>query len=388
MLLPMLLTLVAAAGRVGSEEPTVHWRDKDVPPAEIPADLGGSARETAAGWAPFAAKLGYRMFLEDDGRVLLLVPERNRTAKRELELIGKTCALFDRIAPVPTVDPAAAPANAPRQEGEGGAGQGSGESGEEGWSYSYTWGTAEWERDGQTAVLLEAKNEADYAAALEFLAGRHEYLREWLASARKLAGCSLEEPLAAIFLLEGEGLEEWNPENELVHRLATQLVLRRFNRQPAWLLQGLAWYCEHEIQGTHYCFPWRNEFVFAAEHGSWETALKNTHKKTEKLAPEQVFALTRGTFQIEQAQNAWGAATFLARHQADALPWVLEDLRVLMAEKGVIHSEDWSWERIPDWSPPAADQLAILKQRVGPDVLDELLAFYQKGKAYKPGQGK
>jgi hypothetical protein len=386
-MLPTLLLLAAAALRVGPDEPTVRWQDKDVLPADIPAELGGNAQETAVGWAPFAAKQGYRMFLEREGRVLLLVPEKNRTPKRELELIDKTCALFDRIAPAPVLDPAAAPANAPRQEGEGAAGQGSGESTDEGWSYSYTWGTAEWERDGQTAVLIQARNEEDYGAALQLIAGQHEYLQPWLAAARKLAGCSLEEPLVAIWLLEGEGLEEWNPDNELVHRLATQLVLRRFNRQPAWLLQGLAWYVEHELQGSHYCFPWRSEFVFAAEHGSWESALKNTHKKTDQLAAEQVTALSRGTFQIEQAQNAWGAATFLARHHPTALPAILEDLRVLMAEKGVIHSEDGTWERIPDWSPPAADQLAILKQRVGPDVLEELLAFYQKGKSYKPSKG-
>jgi hypothetical protein len=384
-MLPMLLMLVAAAGRDGSDAPTVRWQDRDVPPAELPADLGGSARETAVGWAPFAARKGYRMYLEQEGRVLLLAPERSRPPEKELELIDKTCELFERIAPVPTADPA--PANAPGQEGEGAGGQGAGESDEDGWSYSYTWGAAEWTRDGQTAVLVQARNEEDYGAALEFLAGKHEYLQGWLAAARKLAGCSLEEPLAAIWLLSGNGLEEWNPDNELVHRLATQLVLRRFNRQPPWLLQGLAWHVEHEIMGSHYCFPWRNEFVWATEHTGWDTDLKRSHKTTEKLAPEQVTALARGTFQLEQAQNAWGAATFLARHRAAALPAILEDLRVLVAEKGVVHGEDGTWERIPDWSPPAADQLAILKQRAGPDVMEELLAFYKKGKAYKPSKG-
>jgi hypothetical protein len=66
MLLPMLLTL-ARPRPLDSKNPPCIWRDKDVPPAEIPADLGGNARETAAGWAPFAAKLGYRMFLEARG---------------------------------------------------------------------------------------------------------------------------------------------------------------------------------------------------------------------------------------------------------------------------------------------------------------------------------
>jgi hypothetical protein len=386
-MLPIVLMLALAAGDRGhAEEAAVRWRDRDVAPAELPAELGTSAKEAALAWAPFAAEHGYRMYLEDQGRVLLLVPGK-KAARKDLDLIDKTCALFDKIAPAPA-DAAASPANAPRQDGEGGpAGDGEGTSDEEGWSYSYSWGSGEWSRDAATAVLVEAKNEDDYSAALDFLAGSHEYLKGWIAAARKLAGCSLENPLVSVWLLEGEGLEEWNPENELVHRLTTELTLRRFGRQPAWLLQGLAWYVEHDIQGTHYCFPWRNEFVYATEHTGWEAALKTAFKGQTELRAEQVTGLSRGSFQIEQAQNAWGAATFLARHHPEALPAILEDLRVVMEEKGKVTHEDGTWELIPDWTPPPAEQLAILKQRAGDDVLDQLLAFYKQGKAYRP-EGK
>jgi len=116
---------------------------------------------------------------------------------------------------------------------------------------------------------------------------------------------------------------------------------------------------EYELLGSHYCFPWRNDFVFATEHTSWEGSLKSWHKKTKALTADEVTALTRGNFQVEHARNAWGAAAFLAGHHAGALPAILEDLRVVMAEKGVVTREDGTWERIPDWAPPAADQLAI-----------------------------
>ncbi len=381
------LWLALWAGFATGEEPTLRWQERDVTVAEIPASLGGNAQATASTWAGFAAEHGYHMFLEEQGRVLLLMPEKQRATK-ELELIQKTIEAFERLVPVPVEKPSTEPASAPRASDEGpnavptGRTEGS-PRGESGWSYTYTWGDAAWSRDAETAVLLAAANEDDYFAALDFLGARHDYLQGWLSQARKFAGCSLEEPLIAIWLLEGAGLEEWSPQNELVHRLTTQLALRRFDRQPAWLLQGLAWHVEHELLDSHYCFPWRNEFVFAVEHSAWEANLKSWAKDVDDLAIEDVVGLTRGDFAIVHARSAWGAVSFLARHRPGALPALFEDLRKLREEKGVLHKEDGTWEKVPDWSPTATDQLALLEQHAGPEVLAQMLEFFKKGKSYK-----
>ena len=62
------------------------------------------------------------------------------------------------------------------------------------------------------------------------------------------------------------GMEEWDIENELVHRLAHLLLLRRFGQQPFWLTMGFSWYVEKEMRGAIYCYPYRSGFVWASEH--------------------------------------------------------------------------------------------------------------------------
>jgi hypothetical protein len=249
---------------------------------------------------------------------------------------------------------------------------------------TWSWGAGPWQRDTETAVLVAARDADDYGAALELLAERHEHLRGWIEQARATAGCTLESPLIAIWLLEGGGLEEYRPENELVHRLATLLVHRRFDHQPAWMLQGLAWHFEDALLDTLYCFPGRSEFVFATEHAGWDKALKSEHADVEALACADVIALERGRFDAGAAQRAFGAARFLAEHRADALPQVLEELRLLREEKGIEHGTDGTWKRIPGYEPSAADVEAVLVKAAGEDVLAEMLASFRKGKGYRP----
>jgi hypothetical protein len=366
-LLVLALPFVPVAGDVA-----VHWRKKDVA-IDALAELGPSPTTAARSWVPFAEKYRYRMTLTDDGRVLLLSP-KNRSTSKELGLIEKTCAYVDEILPAPA---GAEPVPVPPQKPAPGSG---GEGGEPTWHTEFSWGAGEWKRDAETVVLVQASDAGDYVHAVEHLAASFDYLKSWVASARGFAGCTLEQPLAAIWLLADKDLEEWDPANELVHRLATLLVLRRFDRQPPWILQGLAWHVEYELRKTHYCFPWRSQFVFETEHTAWESMLKAFHRRTLQLRMDNVVALSRGNFQLEHARDAWGAASFLVNHHGDTLPTLLEDLRALQQEKGVVHNADGTWQRIPGYEPTAADQLPLLQKAAGEDVLAQLLEFYRKGK--------
>jgi len=373
----------APTGSATADKAVLTWRGADTPLSELSEvldeldELGPGPRATIEAWAPFAAQNAYALYLTDDGRVLHVAPPGARDAKKARELIARTTEYCDALLPLPNPGPmtGAGAGGSPKKEGASGGG-----------ARRDTWTTGEppWQRDAETAVLLAARGQAEYVAALESLAGRHAYLGDWVSSARGFAGCTLERPLCAIWLLEGEGLDEFRPENELVHRLATLLLLRRFDRQPPWLQQGLAWHVEEELLGSIYCFPGRDGFVFATEHGDWDKALRAAHRKTESLEFADVAALERGRFDAEAAHRAFGAATFLARYRAEELPRLLESLRELRAEKSVIHSPDGTWTRVPDYQPSAAEQEALLREAAGDDVLTELLRFYRKGKAYKP----
>jgi len=382
--LPLLLAaapIVSAGPGDAPGDIVVKWKKKDVTLADI-APLGPSPATAAQTWAPFAEEHDYRMTLTDDGRVLLLTPRKKSTSK-ELKLIDKTCEYVDEILPSPEpadAAPATPPTPPPAPPDDGG------EPGDDEaeWHFEYQWGAGEWRRDAETIVLVQASDMDDYIHAIELLAERFEYLRSWIDSARSFAGCTLQQPLAAIWLLGDKDLEEWDPENELVHRLTELLVLRRFDRQPAWLLQGLAWHVEYELQKSHYCFPWRSAFVFETEHTAWEAMLKAAHKGESELRMDDVCKLSRGDFQLDHARDAWGAAWFLVRYHDEALPTLLEDLRKLQREKGVVTHADGSWEKIPGYEPSAADQLALLQKAAGEEALADLLGFYQRGKSFKP----
>ena len=380
-LLCLSVAAVLAVGAPGlkADEPTVHWRKKDVGAADVRAALGPEPVAAVQAWWRFADDHDYRLFLTDEGRVLLLVPAKNRTAKKELALVQKTAALVDAILPSPArAEPEPAPPPpAPEDPGQ------DGEGGEEAWASSFQWGAGSWRRDAETVVLVQARDADDYGHALEHLAEGFEYLRGWTTSARSFSGCTLGKPLAAIWLLEDDELEEYDPENELVHRLTELLVQRRFDQQPTWLLQGIAWYVEYKLQKTHYCFPWRAEFVYEDEHSSWGAMLKAQHKGTSALKIDDVVALQRGSFQLDAARNAWGVATFLIDHHGASVPALLEDVRVLYAEKGVIRHANGSWERVPGYVPSPADVLVLLQRHAGDDVLAELASFYKKGSSYR-----
>ena len=99
----------APAVPTGADSDFVHWRHYNFQPGEWPEGLPGEARTRIEQWAGWAEENGFRMDVDPTGRVLMLCEaKRNRTVRRELDLIEKTLDAFDGLVgkelPMPTAD--------------------------------------------------------------------------------------------------------------------------------------------------------------------------------------------------------------------------------------------------------------------------------------------
>lgn len=381
----------------------VQWRGKDHPAAALPAELGPGPPAAVEAWASWAAEHSYRMTLTDDGRVLLLTHTRSRSPKKRLELLHRTEAAFDALLPAPereeTVEPAAPGGSAggppPEDPGTppedpGGAPSGLTPEGLEPlpWSWSSEWGVGTWPLDTETCVLFVCRTEEDHDTLVEALGEMQDYLAPWVETGKEQLGFVHQRPLVAAFVEGAAGLEEWDPDNELVHRTAQLLFVRRFSaQQPYWLAQGLAWHLENELRGNIYCFPYRSEFVWATEHTGWDRELQQRFKdrKKDPLHPDEFMAWRRGSYDADAARITFGVAGFLARYHADRLPELCDRLRLFALEHGRRDLGGGSWERIPGYEVPEAEQLELLRELFGPAVMEDLTASFQKGKRYRPG---
>jgi hypothetical protein len=227
-------------------------------------------------------------------------------------------------------------------------------------------------------VLIQARKVEDYSSALEFVAEAHPYLGDWYEAAARMAGITLARPLCTAWLVSAAGLEEYDTANELVHRLAHLFVLRRFGEQPYWLLSGLAWHVEWEIRDSIYCFPYRDEFIFAVEHTAWPGMLSRSHDERDSLTMKDFAGWKRGSFHVDYAVRAWGLACFLAREDPKATPAILEDLRLLRDHQSKVHHDDGTWERIVGYESSPADQQAVFERHLGEDFLARALRFFKQ----------
>jgi hypothetical protein len=230
-------------------------------------------------------------------------------------------------------------------------------------------------------VILELEGPKDFGLLLDDLGKRYSYLSSWAQGEKQQLGFVLEEPLAAAFLATSTEAKEWNPKNELANRTAQIAVFERFGRLPNWLMQGLAWNVEMNVCGSIFCFPFRSGFVAKKEHKSWSEQLKAVMASTSpenplrKLTIDDLAGWKRSTYDNDRALLAWGAASYLAKRKADALPLILEDLHALRDKESKVTKPDGSWTINPDYEVPATKQLEILKARAGDDFLEALARF-------------
>ena len=354
-----------------------HWDGKRRKFEPMPEEITPAAAHALEFWKAWCDEQEYRLHMSGDQRVLYLVSKKQSHLKRDLGLIEKTAAYVDALLPLPDRDHRVSEEDDPFRENEdpfreGDPGAGRSES---------SGGRFEWSEDGvpletETLVLIKTRNVEDYTSCLKRIADAHSYLKEWFETARNMAGFSLARPLCTAWLESADGLEEYNAENELVHRLAGLLILRRFGQQPYWLQTGLSWHVEWELMDSIYCYPYRNEFVFAVEHTAWPGMLSRKHQETEELTMEQFSSWKRGEFQIAFALRAWGMGSFLAREHPEATSAILEDLRILRDHQSKVHDEDGTWNRIVGYECPTADQQVVFERHLGEGYLDRVLEFF------------
>jgi hypothetical protein len=327
-----------APAQAAAVEPVVRWKGKSYSGAALATALGEPVAKAAQPWAEWTAAQGYVQDLDGAAR-RLFVHSKRRAGSGESALVDRVLALVDKEAPRPAsrTAPPAVPA------------------------------------------IFVLDTPADLASLLDAVGRREPYLASWAAGEKDQAGFVLESPLVAACLATSPEQKEWNPRNELANRTAQVALSERFGRLPYWLMQGLAWNAELAVTGSIYCFPFRSGFVAKAEHRSWSEQLKGVISR----GPEDLREVTiadlagwrRGTYENDRALLAWGAASFLVKRRAEALPGLLEDLRALREKEARVTEPDGSWRVNPDYEVPAAVQEQLLKARAGEDCFEELRRF-------------
>jgi hypothetical protein len=349
----LLMLLAGGAGARAGDKVEVHWQGKTGTSAELPAGFPESARPALATWEPFLKRAGYRADADATGQLLLLAPEKGSRADVELRQLAKVRAWFDGHFPAPA---------APDAE----------------------------QREPGCATLFVLQGQEDYTLLLAHLRDAAPELAGWTDDARKETGFVLAAPLCAAYLRGAAELEEWSSEHELVNRAAQLFLVQRHGVQPYWLQQGAAWAAEWAYDGNLYCFPYRHEFVFAAEHGAWPGELKRDFGKRAKqpLAIDEFATMRRGRWDPVRAKLAFGCASFLALQPGDKLAQALASLQAFRDEDNRVDQDDGTWVSDLNYEVPAAKQLELLEAQLGPKLMERVFAFLAKGNESFKGLAK
>lgn len=387
-LLPCLAPVVHAG------EVPLTYKGKAYTADALPHEISPAQRAAVERYEPWAAKAHYRMDFDAQGRLLLVTPkDRPRLADAQ-KVVGKAETWFDTV--LPPIDRAVKtkgdpdggtprPAGSPIPEDPESAphifvGDNQGMPGSP--VPQTSWGSGSIEPDTQVAVLFVIGTAEDYSSLLDATAAISSYLKDWIEAARKHTGFTIEEPLAGAYMENAAGQEEWNGDHELMNRTVQLLTLRRFGQQPNWLVQGIAWDCEMSSDGMVYCFPFRKEFVYTAEHGAWpgeaKALVKDLGAKSIDIA--DLCKWKRGTWDAKTAKLAWGVAHHLIGQGPGKLSSALEDLRLVRNEKDKKVTSPTSWTRIPGYEVPPDTQLGVLSERFGKDVMKDATGSIRAGK--------
>jgi len=321
-----------------------RWKGSSYSGTELVGAVGEPVATALQPWSPWARANGYVLELSPDLRSLF-VHSAQRKASPQLALLARALASVDKLAPRP-------------------AGK---------------------DQAQALLVMLELEGPEDFGLLLDDLGKRFSYLASWAQGEKQQLGFVLERPLAAAFLGSAPELKEWNPKNELVNRAAQLALLERYGRLPHWLTQGLAWHVELSTCGSIFCFPFRSGFVAKKEHRGWSEQLKalrfhgpgpsGPDRPMRSPAIEDLTGWKRGSYENDRALLAWGAASFLAKRRAEALPQILEDLRAIREKESRITQPDGTWRLDPDYEVPPKTQQEILEARAGGDFFAELERF-------------
>lgn len=359
MLLPLVVTLVSStqvpALAVVATGSTHHA-----------AAVRASAPDTTAAgfWADFASSRNYQLKALPGRDLLVLLPKERSKPERSIDLIERALKRVDAMLPA---DATTATASAPA-------------------AAAGLWGAADRPLDQGTMVVGLFRQPADFAAALAALGAAFPYLKDWTASATGLPGCILERPLFGACVDKVPGMEEWSPDHELVHRAAQLATIRRCGRQPVWVGLGMGWNVEFDVLKSIYCFPWRDSFVRATEHGGWENDLRRTYEKGKPRPVDaaDLAAIRRDSFEVGDAALTWGFVRFLARHHGERLLPLLREFNAQRDVLGRVPTGDGrNWTMAADFELPAEEQARLIAETVAPDALQQAADWFRQGSNWK-----
>ncbi len=358
--------LLVGAASVAAQAPDVTvatWRGEPRTMESLAQQqcLGAEPIRAVQTWTSWATERDYRLVLSETGRVMLVLSptykrraqgkKEDNTVERFLESVEKTIAEVDRLIP---------PHLAAKER-------------------------------SRTVVVIGArqKNFADVVVAI---VTQNEALREWAQEAALArAGCILSDPLVGVWIEDPPNTEEWNPESELIHRVACELILRHSPNLPAWLQLGLTWHVEERVMRSIYCFPYRTGFVSIYDHSDWHTALRQMFKKRDEspLRLEEVARWNpRAGFDMDDAYRVFGVARYLADYAPECLGPLLRELDEQITKKRKVQTGEFTWEIDTNYRLPIPEQLAVIEKHVGEDFLEQATIFFMKGKKYRPPKKK
>lgn len=376
----------ARADVIGRDSVAVSWRGRAVDPRALPPELPASVGAALDEWRALAAALDFRFEIEASGRLVLAahrtqggIAKHVAAAEQALALLDKR---FPRLAAVASGGPKSTGGAAPKRDDVLPEDPEAPSSGGRTWEDVSTDGKTQWgagaqQLDSGTIVLFVLRDERDMERLLEGLVAVHPALAAWRAGASRYPGFALEWPLVGAVVLGAAGQEEFDPANEVVHRVAELSLLRRAGHQPYWVLQGWAWHVELSVRKSLYCFPYRDGFVGVGEHGGWDRSLRSMWSKAQgALSMSDIAALRRGAWDDRAAKHAWGAITYVDRFHPDQLPQLLEDLRAAWDRGSKRELGAGRWERDAGFELAAETQVQILRARLGSGVLDDLARFF------------
>ncbi|MEM1452128.1 MAG: hypothetical protein AAF957_14420 [Planctomycetota bacterium] len=346
----------------------IHWRGRPTAVGALAAELGQPNANAVAGsldrYDEWVEANDYHVALSEDGRVVLITKSK-KASKRRMKLVEEALDAFDALLAPP--DRSASEESFVVAE----------------------WGVGDHVPDAEPVVLIEVEGADRYRSLLTGIGAERPQLEGWARSQFSQPGFAEERVSTAAWQAAPDGFEVgdvWRSENELVNRLARLLVHRSFGPQPTWLRIGCAWRVEMAVQGSIYCFPYRQEFVGVGEHGGWEADLKRAFKKRKKrpLEVDEFASWRRNRWSDEHAQLAWGFVEYLARHEPTALPEVAEAFRERYKAGFRTTHDDGTWSTDPTFQVPMDAQLEVLRSSAGEDVMERATAFFRAGKRYRP----
>lgn len=346
----------------------VLWKGKPVDLAALPEGLPPEVATAAEPWKAWARKHGYHLWVADAGDCILLAERSFSGVQESLELSAATIAAMDRILPprkggdVVAAAPPKKPSTGSLEDFElppaGVAGP-----------------TEVPPRPHQVPVLFAARNPAHYKEALGTLVEGNAWLTAWAEEiGADSYGLALPQPLVGAWLIEAPENEEWDPRNELVHRLAQLLLMDRAGNLPYWMVVGTAWNLELEVRGSIYCFPYRAGFVGIGEHGGWAPALRARFGEPDAAEVDAgaLCALERGLYVDKHAATAWGGMRYLIAEHRAALPALMADLDSAWRRSALEVAADGTWKSLPLWEWPLATQADLLQRHLGRDLWQRL----------------